>query len=354
MNANNKERIAWVDVFKFFGIWAIYIGHFGDKGGKVYPFVFAYHVPIFFFAAGFFAVRSLKDAPWVFFRKKTMQLMLPYLFFSLVALTVFSLQNNWGMSEIKGAVISAIYGIRNQVFAGSLWFLPCLYLIVMSDYFIRKLLKFQFLVLVAAISTFIITQTLLPNNPALKPSWFMNIDSALYYYVYFVLGAILFPLIAKDPTETIHKIVSMTLAIGASMVTVITFLAGPNWFFGKAAGLLPVISTIQLLSAFFNIGIALAIIYFNVLIAKLFAHVPVLSELGRETLVFCGTEDVAKNTLAELLAMFSLKLRLINPLATVLFSLICLVISKYTLVRFLDTYFPQFIGKIHPVPNQAQ
>ena len=81
----DQDRIAWVDVFKFFGIWAIYIGHFGAKAGKVYPFVFAYHVPMFFFAAGFFSARYLKDTPLTFIKKKTLQLMLPYVFFSLVA-----------------------------------------------------------------------------------------------------------------------------------------------------------------------------------------------------------------------------------------------------------------------------
>ena len=342
---SNHDRIAWVDVFKFFGIWAIYIGHFGSKAGKVYPFVFTYHVPMFFFAAGFFSARYLKDAPLTFIKKKTLQLMLPYVFFSLVALAVFTLQNSWEYPEIKSAFISALFGIRNQVFAGSLWFIPCLYLMVISDYFIRRLFKSQVLVLVIALGAFIVSQTLLPNNPALKPSWFMNLDSALYFYAYYVLGAILFPLIANDPTHIIQKTMSVTLAIVSSIVTVITFILGSQWFFGKITGVFPVVSTFQLASAFFNMSIALVIIYFNVVIAKLCAHVLVLGELGRETLIFCGTEDITKNILSQLLAMINLKLRLITPLITVLFSLICLLVSKYTLVRFFNTYFPWAVGK---------
>lgn len=342
---SNHDRIAWVDVFKFFGIWAIYIGHFGSKAGKVYPFVFTYHVPMFFFAAGFFSARYLKDSPLAFIKKKTLQLMLPYAFFSMGALIVFTLQNSWEFPEIKSALMSALFGIRNQVFAGSLWFIPCLYLMVISDYFIRRLFKSQVLVLVIAIGTFIVSQTLLPNNPALKPSWFMNLDSALYFYAYYVLGAVLFPLIAKDPKDTTQKILTVTMAIVSTIVTVITFILGSQWFLGKITGLFPVISTIQLASAFFNMSIALVIIYFNVVIAKLCAHVRVLGELGRETLIFCGTEDITKNILSQLLAMINLKLRLITPLITVLFSLICLLISNYTLVRFFNTYFPSAVGK---------
>jgi fucose 4-O-acetylase-like acetyltransferase len=353
MNANN-ERIAWVDVFKFLAIWAIYIGHFGSKAGRLYPFVFAYHVPMFFFAAGFFSTRSLRDAPLPFVKKKTLQLMVPYVFFSVLALIVFTLLNDWDILHAKNATISALLGIRNQVFAGSLWFIPCLYLMAIGDYFIRKLFKLQALVLAVAVGLFIITQTVLLHNPALKPSWFMNADSALYYYVYYVLGAILFPLIAKEPTEGIHKAATIALTIVSGMVVAITFFLGSSWFLGKIARLIPTVSTFQLAIAFFNVIIALTIIYFNVVIAKSFAHVLVLGELGRETLVFCGTEDVTKNVLTQLLAMFDLKLRLISPLTTVIFSLMCLLVSNYTAVRFLNTYFPWTVGKIKLIPSQGQ
>jgi hypothetical protein len=172
--------------------------------------------------------------------------------------------------------------------------------------------------------------------------------------VYYVLGAILFPLIAKDPTATIHKIVSVSLAIASAMVTVITFILGSTWFLGKITTVFPFISTFPLASAFFNVIIALVVIYFNVVVAKLFAHVLVLGELGRETLVFCGTEDVMKNIFSQALAMFDLKLRLTTPLITVVFSLICLLVSNYTLVRFLNMYFPWAVGKIKPASSISQ
>ncbi len=181
----------------------------------------------------------------------------------------------------------------------------------------------------------------------------MNLDSALYFYAYYALGAILFPLIAKDPKDSTQKILAAILTVASSIVTVITFILGSQWFFGKITSVLPAISAFQLTSAFFNMSIALVIIYFNVVIAKLFAHVPVLGELGRETLIFCGTEDITKNILSQLLAMLNLKLRLITPLITVLFSLICLLISKYTLVRFFNTYFPWAVGKAN-LPARVQ
>lgn len=53
-----KTRYEWVDCLKFWGILAIYIGHFGSNAGKLYEFVFLYHVPLFFFSAGFFTRKN--------------------------------------------------------------------------------------------------------------------------------------------------------------------------------------------------------------------------------------------------------------------------------------------------------
>ncbi len=342
---NTLNRIAWVDIFKFFGIWAIYIGHFGEKAGKAYPFVFMYHVPMFFFAAGFFSTNYFKEAPIAFIKKKTWQLMVPYVFFSIVALVFFTLQYDWSILQAKDALMSVVFGIRNQIFAGSLWFIPCLYIIVVGDYFIMKFFKSQLITLAVSFGAFLISQLLLPHNPAHEPSWFMNFDSALYYYFYYSLGAVLFPIINTDKTTTIHRATKLGLTAIDLIVTALTFFQAPYWLFNKITAPFPALAAFKLSIPFFDVFIALIIIYLNLVIAKLCAHIPLLEELGRETLVFCGTEDVTKGMLTQLLAMVNLKARLITPFITIAFSLICLLISNYTLVRFFNTYFPSAVGK---------
>ena len=47
-----KKRVEWIDIAKFLGIFAIYLGHFGDSAGHAFTFVFAFHVPLFFFLSG--------------------------------------------------------------------------------------------------------------------------------------------------------------------------------------------------------------------------------------------------------------------------------------------------------------
>jgi len=352
MNANN-ERIAWVDVFKFLGIWAIYIGHFGSKGGKVYPFVFTYHVPMFFFAAGFFASHYLKETPLLFVKKKTRQLMVPYAFFSLFALIVFVLHENWGILQVKSALLSLFMGIRDQLFAGSLWFIPCLYIMVLGDYFFRRLFKQKFMILAVAIVLYVVTQLILPNNPATDPSWFMNIDSALYYYIYYVLGSILFPILAGEHIIPIHKAVEASMTVGSIAITILVFLLGSRWLFGKISASIPAVLPLKLSVSLFNLFLALAIIYFNIFVAKTLAHISILGELGRGTLIFCGTEDVMKILVIQTLAMIGLKVHLIGPLETVIFSLVCLLVSQYTLVKFLNNYLPWTVGRPNIVPRQS-
>jgi len=337
----NHGRIAWVDVFKFLGIWAIYIGHFGEAAGKVYPFVFTYHVQMFFFAAGFFAVRYLKDSPWVFVRKKTAQLMIPYVCFSLIALIFFTVQNNWDLLQAKDALLGLIFGIRNKIIAGSLWFIPCLYIITIGDYFVRKLVKSQALTLLVAFGLFLVWQTSLPHTP----SWFMNVDSAMYFYIYYALGAVSFPLLNRKVTTVTGKAIMLAWTILAFAVATITFFLTANWFYGKLTAHLPLIGKFGLSVAIFNVLMALVIIYCNVTVAKLLSHIAFLGDLGRETLAFCGTEDVIKQAISKLLAMINLKVRLLDPFMTVAFSLLCLLVSYLSLIRFLNAYFPWAAGK---------
>ena len=53
-SGTKKERIAWVDILRFLGMTLIYWGHLGTSG-NVTLYIFAHHVPLFFFISGFFA-----------------------------------------------------------------------------------------------------------------------------------------------------------------------------------------------------------------------------------------------------------------------------------------------------------
>ncbi len=43
-----RKVYKYIDVAKFFGIFAIYLGHLGNAVGPFCSFVFRFHVPLFF------------------------------------------------------------------------------------------------------------------------------------------------------------------------------------------------------------------------------------------------------------------------------------------------------------------
>ena len=59
---NKTARISWIDTAKFIGIFCIYLGHFGTSAGRSYPFVFAFHVLLFFFLSGYLEYVSLEKS----------------------------------------------------------------------------------------------------------------------------------------------------------------------------------------------------------------------------------------------------------------------------------------------------
>lgn len=350
---NSKVRVAWVDVLKFLGIWAIYIGHFGNSAGKIYPFVFTYHVPMFFFAAGFFAPGKANERFFTFAQKKTTQLLLPYAFFSLIALLVFTILNEWNFIDFREAFKSFVFGIRNKVYAASLWFIPCLYTVVVVDYFFLLLFKSRKVTYLLALLTYVASQTILPNNPVVNPSWIMNIDSAMYYYLYYVLGMAMFPLLKEQHlffSEWRLKKVVISLT---TLFVLAIYFNGSDWLVRIIGTRVPSLQTSRPLTEVIYVFTILMLIYGNVLLAMFLQKISLLQKLGRETLILCGTENIFKILLTQLLVLVGLKINLANPLLTVIFSFVCLVSCNYLIVKFLSEYFPAYVGKIKRAQQTA-
>jgi len=122
-----RERVKWIDTAKFLGIFAIFLGHFGDAAGFGYAFVFRYHVAFFFLLSG--CMSNYDKEPFgKFFVKKLKSIMIPFWFFCFLAIVVQVLQNSLGFDSVKTYTLLVLKGaIRNTFFAGALWFLTCLF-----------------------------------------------------------------------------------------------------------------------------------------------------------------------------------------------------------------------------------
>lgn len=327
----SQERYKWVDTLKFFGIFAIYLGHCTENGGKLYPFVFIYHVPLFFFVAGFFANNDKDKSIVFYFKKKVIQLMIPYAVFSLISIVSFSIALNSSGKQILEMIISYVLGIRNTLISASLWFIPCIFVVSIMYFIIIKILKTKISALIFSIFLFTITQTILPNNPLEKASWLFNIDSAMYYIFYYSLGAVLFDFIKKIDIYKISKklkVVIVFITILAILIAGITYLKGSFYIFES----IKILRFIPLAANVYLVFLALIIIYLNMLLAFLFREIEMFRRIGQNTISMCGMENVIKLYLGTLVSILGIQITLDNPLSCIFYVLILLIIVQ-TLVQ---------------------
>ena len=91
----SKKRIQWLDVMKCFGIFAIYLGHFGPESGYSHDFVFTHHVTLFFFVSGCTEALSRNNKQIrIYLAQKVKNILVPYFLFALLSIIVYELSEN--------------------------------------------------------------------------------------------------------------------------------------------------------------------------------------------------------------------------------------------------------------------
>ncbi len=331
-----KSRIAWLDIAKALGMFFIYVGHFATAAGKLYPFVFTFHVPMFFFLAGCSEWLSKPESFDRFLLKAVKALLIPMFLFSFA-----SMVTNFVLCRMTGKVFdwaSSLHhifngNIRVHFYAASLWFLSCLFVMKLVFYFLRRYLRLRPILLAVCLGLFYVANTVLPNSPVVAPSWAYNVDSMLYYIIYYCLGYCLM--------EPIQKLLAPA--------------SGKKWRSAVIYGLLAVLSVYAVmlylgtnLLAFLYIPGKLAMIYdlvipvvltiWVILVSHMLRKIKPLSLLGRDSLYLCGSEYIIKIAFAAAFGILGWQEPVSTPLHTAGYTLLILLVCWLTLVpieRFL-------------------
>lgn len=307
-----KNRIAWLDVAKGLGIWMVYLGHFGQEAGMSYDFVFQFHVPLFFFLAG--CAHSLrKRPPMEVIRKISGKLLVSYAFFGLLYLAVLVIVQDSTEGILAQLQVFLAGAPRNQFAAGSLWFLTCLWVIEMADVLIGQLKPW--LRLIPALTLYVLATKALPSNPLFNPCWWMNLDSAMAYFLYYALGKFLFPkidLLSHTATPKDHLILHGT-GILCLMYAVYVFLTRARqhvqWYL-----------TVPGYDLIGTILHTLALIFAAIYVSMWLQGLRFLCRTGQETLYLCGSEDLFRLTVPMALRTFGLGITIVNPLSALIYS----------------------------------
>lgn len=320
-----KDRIKYLDIAKFIGIFCIYLGHFGSQAGNAFSFVFCFHVPLFFFLSGCSEALS-SDISWKeYIVKNVKRILLPFLFFSIISLLFQCIVYN-SHNEIFPTFINIIKGsIRNQFFAGSLWFLTCLFVMKIFFCFIRKIFKNKILILFICLGLFFVAELVINPRPIVTPHMIFNIDSACYYIIFYALGYYGWNLIKKILLwDCLYKkIISIIVGIASFGYTVLLF-------FGK--NILSYFNSISILNLVANILCPIIVIIFIILISKLLENIKLFSDIGKNTLYLCGSEYVIKLLVPTCIQIVGLNISLPNALAAYIYTFILLIICNKILV----------------------
>lgn len=324
----NHANVQWINILKCVGIFTIYLGHYGDSAGYFYHFVFSFHVPLFFFISGYLENFNKNGFTKTIF-KKIQTILIPFYFFGLFSIIIFSINGNYNQHFILQLIIGLAQGsIRNQYFAGSLWFLTSLFCIILI-FQIIKLVKYKSLILIISFILYFTAQNLLPNNPLISPSWCYNLDSALVYLIFYTFGYLIFPYINKmlNLNNFIKKILFVCLFV-------VTFIYTVEMYFGNDLfNLIPYMQN-QYVSQITFIISTLIIILFWIFVSYMLQDAKLLGEIGMNTLYLCGNENVIKLLIPTLLSMFGLNLTISTPLMACIMSMLLLLIVYKFIVPF--------------------
>lgn len=132
---SDKNRIIWIDLCKCIAIFYMIWGHTGIMPDTLLAYVSSFHMPIFFFLSGY--IFSLKKDKHFseFIVKKFKTLIIPYLFFGLIA-CLYCLVFISKQSALE--TLKALFTVSSINFGQSqaLWFLPCIFITELMFYLI--------------------------------------------------------------------------------------------------------------------------------------------------------------------------------------------------------------------------
>lgn len=331
MGSNISGRVAWLDVARTIGIYAIYLGHFGEAAGPAYRFVFQFHVPLFFFLAGCTENYNQEESPFGNIKRNIKTILLPAYFFAIISLMIYVINANADLTEacIWGKLIAKGL-VRNTYLAASLWFLTCLFAVKTIFALLKKTKKWYWLV-AAGIFMFLIAEYGMSPRPIDSPKYYYNLDSACYYMHFYIGGFLLYPRIKEwmEKTGSLAKSAKTVIAVG------LLGYAGLMYFRINVLSYIPIHNMIadsglRMLKTYLMIGAVIMLAYY-------LQEVEVLSKIGQDTLYLCGSEYIIKILVPSICGIVGLTMNLDGPLYVCIYTIMLLWFGEKVVIPWEKT-----------------
>ena len=342
-----KQRILWADILKWAGMLLIYLGHL-PVSDNTYLFIFAQHVPLFFFAAGFFASMEPKDGSfWAFLWKKIRSLVIPYFLFSLLTILYMCIVGMRAWFAVPQMLLDMVIGIRNQTPAIQLWFLPCLFVISVFFEILKRILRSKWFLALIVVALYVVGTFFLGHQPTMDPSWVWNVDSAMVYLLFYFLGALLFPIFNawkyKKQKGGIKALWWILFLLSLAYEVLLLFGS-----VAIAAFLEQSLGTIGF--RIVNLFSSFLLLFFMICLSRLLSLIPGVSAflafIGKDSLYLNGNEMIFKNLFSLLFGVLGLKqLVYQNDAVMALYCFLLMILLTFTVNLLERLLFGKLFGE---------
>ena len=296
-------------------------------------YVFAYHVPLFFFLSGCMDTLDKEQNYFKYVWKKLKAIIIPYYGFAFLIILLQTLAVNADFHTILHWVKIVLLGcMRNEFFAGSIWFLTCLF-IVQIIFKIFKYCNSKVLIIIFSIICIIIYCIFFPFKMHELP---YNIDAALWYIGFYALGYIFFPYI-KDlfsSKKLSTKIIFTFFIISGIVISILVYLRVIPMEYLKTVEASSNSVWKESLRYLVLIVVPLVLIMFNLCISKLLCEFSMLSKMGRQTLYLCLNEYIIRNIVIFTVCLIGLDIHTNNAVMVIIYATFLVLIGCYIIIPF--------------------
>lgn len=176
------ERIQYIDIARGLGIFFVVLGHNLENEMLSFKLIYSFHVPLFFFLSGLcFNPNKYKTIKEIA-TDKSKKLLYPYFGFGFISMVIYCIFKDDNIVALKCLLFANRYQMMEAPFNVPMWYLPCLYSVIIIFYFCYRHIDSKVLIVVLSIGSIIGYTTV--HHPVLP--W--SLDSAIHYLGYFAFG----------------------------------------------------------------------------------------------------------------------------------------------------------------------
>lgn len=196
-----KKKLGFISFAYAIGCILVVLGHSYPLGNAVTPkwmdivrtAIYIFHMPLFFFISGFllkFSGSVKKRGYWSFLVQKAKQLLVPYVFLSLLGYVPKLLVSSYISDKVElsaGYVVRSLLVPRENIW-GHFWFIPTLFIIyVFAATIITLASKRSDQITMKVLPPVILLMSLAMHHFPIRTGWF-SLQDVYIYSIYVALG----------------------------------------------------------------------------------------------------------------------------------------------------------------------